>query len=152
MSVKRKGRKWAVMLSAALVGLVAMSAAVAYAARDGSSGAVDVDEGFETVVRQAPIEDVRLDVLETDPPQYMLQVISILPTGCDRFEGYDLALAGNDIVVTVSNRVPAVEAAVTCAMGLRNTWSTIQLGSDFASGETYRVIVNGELAAEFTAE
>jgi hypothetical protein len=160
MSTHGTGRKWAVTVSAAILAMVAMSAAVAYAARDGGKDPatppsdVAEDPQYETISQPAPIEDVRVEVEESMPPQYVLQVVSSLPTGCDRFEGYDVNKDGTDIIATVTNRVPSPEAlpTVLCAMGMTSTWSTIRLGSDFTSGETYRVIVNGEVADEFTAQ
>ena len=104
----------------------------------------------DTVVVAAPVESVMLVILEMDPPRYMLRIVSGLPSGCARFNGYESAIDGNTITVTVTNLMPAGDAICTAIYGLYE--GEVVLGRDFTSRETYTVTVNGELAETFTAQ
>ena len=104
----------------------------------------------DTVVVAAPVESVTLVILEMDPPRYMLRIVSGLPSGCARFNGYESAVDGGTITVTVTNLMPAGDAVCTAIYGSYE--GTVDLGRDFTSGETYTVTVNGELAETFTAQ
>ena len=104
----------------------------------------------DTVVVAAPVESVTLVILEMDPPRYMLRIVSGLPSGCARFNGYESAIDGNTITVTVTNLMPAGDAICTAIYGLYE--GEVVLGRDFTSRETYTVTVNGELAETFTAQ
>lgn len=89
----------------------------------------------------APIDAVDIRVMESFPPQYMLHVVSGLPSGCARFERYVVDRKGDTIEVTVTNLVPADENVV-CTAIYGQVESNIPLGSDFQSGKTYTVKVN----------
>lgn len=104
----------------------------------------------ETVVVLAPVESVALVIFEMDPPQYTLRIASGLPSGCARFNGYESAIDGNAITVTVTNVMPAGDAICTAIYGLYE--GEVVLGRDFTSGEIYTVTVNGELVETFTAQ
>lgn len=114
----------------------------------------DTDEtapaGPTTIEVDAPIEGVEVVILEIDPPQYLLQIVSGLPGGCAQFNGYESSIEGTTITVTVTNLVPAAPVPCTAIYGYHE--GNINLGSDFAAGETYSVVVNGEAAATFTAQ
>jgi hypothetical protein len=113
----------------------------------------DVDTGWEVVQEPAPIESVGdVIVAESDPEQYFLPVVSAQPDGCHEFDGYTVERSGNRVIVTVNNTVPADLTVVLCTMEFRTTETNVALGSDFESGETYVIEVNGEAAGEFTAQ
>jgi hypothetical protein len=106
----------------------------------------------DRVAEAAPIDGLDVRIAESFPPQYFLAVVSGLPNSCVRLEGYEVARDGNDVVVTVTNRVPAPDAGVVCAQVYGTVESNIALGSEFTSGETYRVFVNGKQYEEFVAQ
>ena len=98
----------------------------------------------------APIESVEVLISESFPPQYMLVVVSGLPNGCVRFGSYDMTRDGDTIQVAVTNLQPADKSTV-CTMIYGTVEHTIALGSDFESGKTYTVEVNG-LTTTFVAQ
>ncbi len=97
----------------------------------------------------APIEEVELLVLETDPPQYFLEVTSGLPDACHTFDRIETERTGTEITVTVINRVATGD--VMCAQVYETVSNTVELGSEFEAGVTYTVRVNDETLT-FTTE
>ncbi|MDA1281318.1 MAG: hypothetical protein O2921_01635 [Chloroflexi bacterium] len=101
------------------------------------------------VVVDALIEGARVSIAESYPPQYFLWVASRLSNGATMFGDYGVKRDGNVVAVTVTNYVqPDVSAAQF--YGIHET--NIALGSGFASGEVYSVVVNGEPITELTAQ
>ncbi len=98
----------------------------------------------ERVVIDAEIADVTIVVAESWPPQYFVHVTSVQPDACHQFAGYSEEREGDAITITVLNSVPADLATYACAMMISMTKTSIPLGSDFTSGRTYTVTVNGE--------
>ena len=109
----------------------------------------------EWVVNTSPIETVEVLVLESDPPQYSLSVVSRLPAGssCSAFNGYDIVrrFAGR-IEVTVTDLRVAPGQVVPCTADLPVVNTEIPLGSDLTSGETYTVVVNDEVTKSLTVD
>jgi hypothetical protein len=100
---------------------------------------------------QAPIESAEIIVRESAPPQYALRVVSGLPSGCARFSRIDVKRQDTVIDVTVWNSVPA-DSNVMCTMIYGTADNTAELGTDFKSGQSYDVRVNGESKTRFTAQ
>lgn len=100
----------------------------------------------------APIESAELIVAESWPPQYFVWVISVQPDGCHQFDGYSEVRDGTEIVIEVFNRLPPDDEGVACTMAVSTTETSIPLGSDFESGETYTVTVNDEVVITFEAQ
>jgi hypothetical protein len=101
--------------------------------------------------QQAPIGSAEIVVRESAPPQYALRVVSGLPSGCARFSRIDVKRQDTVIDVTVWNSVPA-DSRIMCTMIYGTADNTAELGSDFKSGQTYEVRVNGESKTRFTAQ
>jgi hypothetical protein len=99
----------------------------------------------------APIQAVELQVRESIPPQYAVRVMSGLPNGCAKFDRIEVKREGNNLDLTVWNTVPA-DDRVVCTMIYGFARNTAELGSDFATGQTYTVRVNGEPRITFTAQ
>lgn len=98
----------------------------------------------------APIDRADLLVEESNPVQYSVHVTSGLPSGCHVFDHTAFSRNGTEITVDVLNRLPADPIrACTAIYGTHET--TVQLGSDFVAGTTYRVHVN-QRTIEFTAQ
>ena len=99
-----------------------------------------IDPGLAQVA--APIESVEVLVLESFPPQYVVMVMSGLPNACFSFAGYHVNREGTTIRVDVLNWKPT-DPELACAQIFRTVETRIPLGSDFESGQTYSVPVNG---------
>jgi hypothetical protein len=91
----------------------------------------------------APIDRAEIAVLESFPPRYRLQVQAGLPSGCARADGYEMTRAGNDIRVAVYNTLPTGNPVCTAIYGTYEL--SIDLGTNFVSGQEYRVNVNGTI-------
>ena len=106
------------------------------------------------VVEASPIETVEVVASESDPPAYSLNVVSTLPQGssCSRFNGYDIArrFAGR-IELTVTHLKVAPGEVRPCTADLPVVSTDVPLGSEFTPGETYTVVVNGDVTETLTA-
>ena len=111
------------------------------------------DTGYEVVEVLAPIESVQIMVLESFPEQYVVQVISVLPSGCATFSHSDVTQDGSEIKIDIYNTVPAPDqlAVISCIAiyGLHD--ENVALGSDFDRDTQYNVTVNNEPAGYFKA-
>jgi hypothetical protein len=99
----------------------------------------------------APIEAAEVQIRESAPPQYGVRIVVGLPSGCAEFSRVEVVRQDAVVEVTVWNTVPS-DTNVACAMIYGTTEKNISLGSDFTSGQTYTVRVNGEDKATFTAQ
>ena len=88
----------------------------------------------------APIDGLEVRVLESAPPQYVVNVRAGLPGGCAERNRYEVARADQLITVTVLNWLPAGNPICTAIYGSYEL--AINVGSDFRSGASYSVNVN----------
>ncbi len=105
----------------------------------------------DRVVVLAPIDEVRITIAESYPPQYFVQVLSGLPNGCARFDDYDLVRDGDLIKIKVTNFVPAPRGLMACTVIYGTVEHNIALGIDFTPGERYSVEVN-DVTETFVAQ
>lgn len=98
----------------------------------------------------APIESVDIRVAESMPPQYFAEIKYGLPSGCAKPGEYTVTRDGNTIRIAVTILQPA-DDNVVCTMIYGIGEHNVPLGTDFESGETYYVDVNGEVT-EFVAQ
>ena len=122
-----------------LVGLASFAAACS----DG-----EAESGAERTL--APIESTDVRIAESAPPQYFLDVVSGLPSGCATFDDYDLERVGDTITVTVWNLDATPEDGV-CTAIYGSVEHHIALGTDFRSGSAYTVRVN-DVTQTFVAQ
>ena len=111
------------------------------------------DRTREWVMEVSPIESLEVVVSESDPSKYSLNVLSALPQGstCSVFNGYDiLRRAGITIEVEVTHLKIPPGQIVPCTADYPTVSTEIPLGANFVPGETYTVIVNGQVET-FTA-
>lgn len=99
------------------------------------------DEEVTVTSELAPIESVEVRVAESFPPQYFLDIVSGLPSGCATFDRYDVSRAGDAIEVKVWNRIEAPQDGA-CTTIYGTTKHAIALGADFQPGRTYTVHAN----------
>ena len=98
----------------------------------------------------APITKVEIVTLESFPPQYSAHVEFGLRNGCIEPGGYDVERQDNVIRIKVWVLEPA-DPNTVCAQVYGTATYDVSLGSDFTSGETYTVDVNG-VVITFTAQ
>jgi hypothetical protein len=109
----------------------------------------DDERAANILVVEVPIESAGVTVAESSPPQYMLWVVSGLSNGATTFGDYAVKRDGNIVAISMTNYVQR-DVMATQVYGIHQ--SNIALGSDFASGETYEVLINGNFWVEFTAQ
>ena len=99
----------------------------------------------------APVQSVKVRVSESTPPDYSVTVLSTLPMGttCSSFEGYDVTRNGATVLLTVTNLEVAPGQVIACTTDFGYTETEIRLGRDFTAGETYTIVVNGDVTNSF---
>lgn len=115
-----------------------------------SSGGPGVPGNPSTAPELAPIDALDLMIRESFPPQYALTIQSGLPSGCASYDRTEVTREGDVITVEVWNQV-VNDPAVSCTMIYGIHQQVVELGTDFTSGVTYTVRVNGE-ELTFTAQ
>lgn len=98
----------------------------------------------------APIDGAEIVVRESAPPQYAVHITSGLPSGCAEFADATASRTGDEITIAVRNTLPA-DARIACTQIYGTHEATVELGSDFVRGTTYRVHVNDK-TIKFTAQ
>lgn len=111
-------------------------------------GIVPPDQSDERMTVPAPIESAEILHLPSTPPEYVVKVVAGLPSGCAKPDDYTVTRDGNEIRIDVTNTLPAGDPVCTMIYGTYEL--SINLGSDFTDGETYRVNVNDTIVT-FTA-
>ena len=109
-------------------------------------GAASPTPAPEMTSTPAPIESV---VVTGDHTGYSLSIVSGLPSGCARFDGYHVEHRGKVLEVTVTNLMPTGPVACTAIYDRHE--GEVDLGADFAPGVTYTVVVNGQATNAFVA-
>jgi hypothetical protein len=104
-------------------------------------GEADMDRG------EVFVDEAQLLVMESFPPQYMLQISGSLPTPCHSLRA---SISEPDAQSQINVEVfSLVDPNVTCIQVLEPFQTGINLGS-FPQG-SYTVLLNGEQVAEFDA-
>ena len=111
--------------------------AIGAAALSAGSGS-NTPDARQTV--PAPIDGLEVVMRESAPPQVSLKITAGLPSGCAQAHSHQLTRSGNAFTVTVLNSMPTGNPACTAIYGSYEL--TVDLGSDFAPGQTYTVQVN----------
>lgn len=148
MAVRFRGAM--LVLGAMSVLLVAIACSGGEAEPNGAipAGAVPGDGARTTVL--APIDGVEIVIAESFPPQYFVHIVSGLPSGCARFEGIEQSRAGDEIVIAVTNTLPA-DPLTACTMIYGTMEHSVALGIDFEPGREYTVRVN-DVVETFVAQ
>ena len=107
-----------------------------------------------SAIAESPIESAGIEILESDPPQYQLRVVSGLPkgSGCTRFNGYEIQRSDANRIDIVITHHEVVDANVVCTADYPSVETVVPLGSDFEPGKEYEVRVNGDTKVSFTAQ
>jgi hypothetical protein len=101
---------------------------------------------------RAPLDDTGLIILEILPVQYRVRMVSGLPSGCAKFESWDLQsdLEARTFRIQLLNSVPAdPDIACTAIYGMIE--NTVPLPEGVVPGLTYNVEIN-DVAFSFDAQ
>ena len=115
------------------------------------------DEDFpHSFLAPSQVQEVELQVLESDPPRYNLLATYGIPagSGCSHDNGYTLMRGDDgDIVISLTyHEVAQQEEPVICITDYPINEVTIPLESDFEAGKEYTVRINGKEELSFTAQ
>ncbi|MYC29977.1 MAG: hypothetical protein F4X65_07810 [Chloroflexi bacterium] len=101
------------------------------------------------------VVETTINILESFPPQYSLQITYGIPagSGCSQENGYAIRRKGEgEIAISLTYHRVARGEPIMCTADYPIKDISIPLGADFSSGQEYTVLVNGEEAASFTAQ
>ena len=101
---------------------------------------------------EVPVPVVGAKVIQHDT-EYLLLVAFHQSTidGCSRPGGHEFELDGTDIIVNLTLMAPPPSPwAIPCSEDLLEVETVVRIGSAFAPGQTYRVVVNGQETTTFT--
>lgn len=96
------------------------------------------DSGME--IKLAPIHEVQISIAESFPEQIFVHITGGLADGCTSFHDLTTERTGNKIIIEVTTERPK---DAICAQVYGYFEKSVNLGSDFTSGQTYIVEVNG---------
>ena len=88
----------------------------------------------------APIDKIDVLIRESNPPQVTVKIAAGLPGGCAKQDSYSMSRAGDTITITVLNTTPKADLVCTAIYGTYEL--NVDVGSNFALGNTYTVRVN----------
>jgi hypothetical protein len=89
--------------------------------------------------RLAPIDEVKVNLLKSNPPQIGVYIKAGLPDGCSTPGDIETTRAGNSVNIKVTIRHPI---GVFCPAIYTTFEKNVNLGTDFTMGTTYTLNVN----------
>jgi hypothetical protein len=101
------------------------------------------NENPELEIKLAPIHDVQISIAESFPEQIIVYIKGGLADACTTFHELKEERSGNAIMIEITTQRPR-DAACVQVYGYFE--KNINLGSDFTSGQSYTVDVNGTTA------
>ena len=107
----------------------------------------------DTALAESPIEDVEIMVLERDPKEYQLRIVSAMPQGssCSQFNGYEIRRSASNSIDVIVTHHHVVAKDVICTTDYPIVETIVPLGSEFEPGMEYAVSVNGDTTTSFVA-
>ena len=107
-----------------------------------------------TFITESPIEIWDVEILESDPPQYQLRVISGMPTGssCSQFNGFEIRRIEPQRLELLITYHTVADSSAHCTKDYPIVETVVPLSSDFESGIDYAVSGNAEPGMKFTAQ
>ncbi|MBI4283622.1 MAG: hypothetical protein HY663_04045 [Chloroflexi bacterium] len=106
-----------------------------------------VTDKREMEIRLAPIEEVRVRIAESYPPQIFVSIRGGLSDACTTPHEVKVARSGNTINIEVTTQRPR---DAICAQVYSTFEKNVALGSDFTPGKTYTINVNDAKPVTFT--
>ena len=110
---------------------------------------IEVIDG-EFKIEAAPVEKVEVMILESYPPQYVVNVTIGLPSGCHEFNSFATKRDGEIVSIQILNQTPAVASICTLIYGYEDI--RIPLEGPFEPGVEFDVLVNGERQGTFVGQ
>lgn len=109
------------------------------------------DSEFGTsVLAESALIDFTIEKAGGIPAGYQLRVVSGRPSGsCTRVNGYAITRRDANTIDVAITHHQRIDPNVACTKDFPITETVVPLGADFAKGEKYTIIVNGE-ARNFT--
>jgi hypothetical protein len=95
------------------------------------------ESGLE--IRPAPIHEVQVNIAESYPQQILVYIKGGLSDGCTAFHDLTVKRSGKTINIKVTTERP--QNAI-CPQVYGYFEESVNLGSDFTFGETYKIVVN----------
>ena len=97
----------------------------------------------QVIIALAPIDEVTINIIKTNPAQISVHIKGGLPDGCTQFNGIETTR--EDLIITIKVTTQHPKDAICPAI---YTWfeKDINLGSNFTIGTTYTVKVNDHTA------
>ena len=107
----------------------------------------------DTALVESPIEDVEIMVLERDPREYQLRIVSAMPQGssCSQFNGYEIRRSESNAIDIIVTHHHVAAKNVICTTDYPIVETIVPLGSEFEPGMEYTVSVNGDTTTSFLA-
>ena len=90
-------------------------------------------------IKPAPIHEVKVSLLKSNPPQVSVDIQGGLPDGCTSYHDMDVTQEGNTIIIKITVQRPK-DAFCPAIFTFFNKF--INLGSEFTTGTTYTLKVN----------
>ncbi len=106
-----------------------------------------------TFISESPIETAGVVILESEPPQYQLRVVSGMPrgSGCSQFNGYEIRRRESNLIDVVVTHHQVSDQLVVCTADYPVVETTVPLGSDFEPGAEYTVSINSDTIVSLVA-
>jgi hypothetical protein len=98
-----------------------------------------INQRIDVEIKLAPIDEVKINILKSNPPQISVYIKGGLPDGCTRFHDIEIVREGNTINIKVNIQRPR---GVDCPAIYTYFERDVNLGTDFAFGTTYTLKVN----------
>jgi hypothetical protein len=98
-----------------------------------------INQRFDVEIKLAPIDEVSISLLKSNPPQINVHIKGGLPDGCTTFHDSVVTREGNTVNIKVTIQRPR---GMTCPAIYTNFEKDVNLGSDFILGTTYTLNVN----------
>jgi hypothetical protein len=98
-----------------------------------------INQRIDVEINLAPIDEVKVNIMKSNPPQIGVYIKGGLPDGCTTFHDIEIAWEGSTVNIKVTTQRPR---GVSCPAIYTNFEKYINLGSDFTAGITYTLKVN----------
>jgi hypothetical protein len=98
-----------------------------------------ISQRLDVEKKLAPITEVKVYTMKSNPPQIGVYIKGGLADGCTAFHNIETSREGNTVNIRVTVQRPA---GVACPAIYTDFERDVNLGTDFAFGETYTLNVN----------
>jgi hypothetical protein len=98
-----------------------------------------INQRFDIEIKLAPIDEVKVNILKSNPSQISIYIKGGLPDGCTTFHDIETTREDNTINIKVTVQRPR---GASCPAIYTSFERDVNLGSDFVIGTTYILNVN----------